>query len=331
LEFFILQCPDDNRRSAGRPSLLTPTQQADAERNRILSNLEGGKIAVKPAPKRGLLLWAGIGLGALALIGAAVAWVADGEAGDAATPGVVAADPPAAAKAREAAPADAFASLPVAAIHDEAGAAPAKPQSLKEMLSAAPAAAPKSGTEVLSKALESPPAAKPHADVLSKALESKPAGKARAESSAKSAPASKKDVAQARIERKHAAAQAKAKAKAKALAKAQDKTNSKAQGKALAKAPGKAPAKTLASDKPAARAKAKAEPDSDVTLLQALVAHAQANPEPPSKPSIEAQLKQCEQTGKAASADACRARVCIGRGGVEGPCKARAAKALSAS
>ncbi len=324
-----MQCPDDNRRSAGRPSLLTPTQQADAERNRILSNLEGGKIAVKPAPKRGLLLWAGIGLGALALIGAGVAWVADGEAGDAATPEVVAADPPAAAKPREAAPADAFASLPVAAIHDEAGAAPAKQQSLKEMLSAAPAAAPKSGTEVLSKALESPPAAKPHADVLSKALESKPAGKARAESSAKSAPASKKDVAQARIERKHAAAQAKAKAKAKALAKAkaQDKTNSKAQ----AKASSKAPARTLASDKPAARAKAKAEPDSDVTLLQALVAHAQANPEPPSKPSIEAQLKQCEQTGKAASADACRARVCVGRSGIEGPCKARAAKALSAS
>ncbi len=298
-------------RPAARPSLLTPNQQADLERNRILSNLEGGKIAaVEPSPRTGTRLWAGLGLGALALVAAGAAWFAGGDsaADEMAKPAVAA---PLAAKAAQPMLAPLPAAPATAAIHDDAVAAstaasPQKQESLHAMLNAPAASA--------------APAPKTGADVLSKALESSSAPKAAAGTSDEAA----SKVAQARIERKHAAAQAKAKAHARAEARAQQK----AQARALAKAQEKAPAKVQATAKADARPKRRSEPDSDVLLLQALVAHAQKHPESKGKPSVEAQLKQCAQGGKSGE-DACRARVCGGRGATEGACKAGAGKTVS--
>ncbi|WP_157406455.1 MULTISPECIES: hypothetical protein [unclassified Janthinobacterium] len=248
-------------------------------------------------------------MGALALI-AGGAWLVGDDAGDAPSePAVVAAAPPP-AKAMPVPPPTALA----AAIHDEghaadtAGPAP-RQQSLKDMLSAPPTPAPKASADVLSKALESP---------------STPAPTPRA-AAGRSGEAEKK-LAQARIERKHAAVQAKIKNKARAEEKAHAKALAKTQATAHAKAEAKTKAEATA--KANARKK-KAEPDSDVMLLQALVAHAQAHPEPVRKPSIEAQLKQCGQSGKDA-AESCRARVCVGRSGTDAACKpARSAKVLS--
>jgi hypothetical protein len=275
----------------------------EAERNRILSNLEGGGAAARGAARPRARWWVGIGLGALALV-AGGAWLADGDAGDTpAEPAVVAAAPAPA----KAAPAPAAA--PAATINDvghAAAAPPPKQQSLKEMLSAPSTPAPKASADVLSKALESPPA---------------PTRTPRA-AAGRSDEANKK-LAQARIERKHAEAQAKLKKKAQA--------KEKEQAKAVAKTRAKAEAKTRAEARAKANArKKKAEPDSDVTLLQALVAHAQAHPEPARRPGIEAQLKQCEQSGKDGAAESCRARVCAGRAGTDAACKpARSARALS--
>ena len=67
----------DEGRKAGRPSLLTPAQQAEAERNRILTTLESGRGAGKSAGQRERRRpsWLVVGLGALALLVAAGVWV----------------------------------------------------------------------------------------------------------------------------------------------------------------------------------------------------------------------------------------------------------------
>jgi hypothetical protein len=70
-----LRRSDKNQAGATRPSLLSPAQQAEADRNRILTNLEGGPGAGgKPGRRAGrrMALWAGTGIGVLAVVAAAV-------------------------------------------------------------------------------------------------------------------------------------------------------------------------------------------------------------------------------------------------------------------
>jgi hypothetical protein len=114
-----LQSSEESSKRSARPSLLTPAQQAEADRNRILTKLEHGKAqppAAASKPRRPLA-WGAAGLLALAAIGGGAFWTA-GDQPEAA-PTVLAAAPVAPVRTAEPEP------VPAAAIHDEP--APAKP------------------------------------------------------------------------------------------------------------------------------------------------------------------------------------------------------------
>lgn len=243
---------DDSPRLPARPSLLTQAQQAEADRNRILTTLEGGNTGSSARSRRGRLsLRKGMGAGAaLLLLVAAGVWLGQrGErTGD--DDGLAA---PVALPVATAAPAIVEAPPAAASIHDEAPSGAAVPQqSLSDMLDAGAVA-----TAAASNASAAHPG-----DVLSKALEtpSPPAAAA-------------KQVARA----------------ARPTAK---------------KTPAKVPAAT-----PARRAE-----DSDIALLSALLAHAQAAPAPKKTAAgLRAQLRQCAAL-KRDAAVACHARACQGHG-----------------
>ena len=259
----------DESPKPSRPSLLTPAQQEEADRNRILSTLESGSGAAKPAATRGRspLVWAGLGIALLMIAVGIGTYVTRESAHSEVMTSVAAASkelPPASAPApAPAAPAEVSAdevlasAAPAAVINDDRAAqqAPVKQESLSEMLNAGgePAVA----------------AAKPGHDVLSKALETPSAG---------------------------------APAPAKSAAKPVPRPKPKPVVKETKKAPAE-PATTP-------------EQESDIALLSALVAHAQAaeKAEAAKKPklSLKEQLAQCKKFGKTKAAE-CRARICEGR------------------
>ncbi len=148
---------DDSPRPSTRPSLLTPAQQAEADRNRILSHLEGGRRPA-PVPNEGkrrsrFVVWGAILMGAVLLL-ATGAWLGQRE--------TVAEEAPLLASTAPAPPAPPADTVSAAAsIREEEQ--PALPQqSLSEMLDAdlplpVPAPVPVHGTrDLLSKALETP-------------------------------------------------------------------------------------------------------------------------------------------------------------------------------
>lgn len=160
---------EDSPKPPPRPSLLTAAQQAEADRHRILTRLEGGRTAHPALAARGrgrAVRYGAMAATALLLL-AAGGWLGqrttDEQVASAAAPDLpVEAAPPVAART---APATAPASAPAPAlIRDEAPAAdPAPRQSLSEMLvagAAPPPGADRPAAGVLSKALErpSPPA-----------------------------------------------------------------------------------------------------------------------------------------------------------------------------
>lgn len=246
---------DDSPRAAARPSLLTPAQQAEADRNRILTTLQGGKAGAVAGGTPGgrLAVRYGAGVAAALLLLAVGVWL--GQRGADGQMPVSTALPDAVATVPQAPP-------EVARIHDEAPAAvdPAPQQSLNDMLTAAPVRI---------------PAAAPAGDVLSKALETPSAPAARA-----------------------------ARTPARSVPKA-------------AQPPAKKPA---AKAEPAPTASR--EEESDIALLAALVAHTQVAAVPAAPvASLQSQLQQCARL-KRAAADACRERVCKGRGAGNAQCKA---------
>lgn len=120
-----MQSSEERSKGAARPSLLTPAQQAEADRNRILTKLEHGTAEAPVKRPRGkMLAWGTTGVLAVALAGAAAFWTG-GERPVAPTAvAAVSALPPARvvtppAPAAEAPPAPASA----AAIHEEQPAA----------------------------------------------------------------------------------------------------------------------------------------------------------------------------------------------------------------
>ena len=143
-----MQSSEERRTGARMPSLLTPAQQAEADRNRILTKLEHGKADVPPVkgqPSR-KAAWGAAAALALALIGGAAFWMTDKPA---AAPVVLAAANVAPARAEPpAVRSPEPEAAPAATIHDEPGPA------------AVAAPAPKVEAE-----------AKPDADELRKALE----------------------------------------------------------------------------------------------------------------------------------------------------------------
>lgn len=180
-----MQRKDDSPKPS-RPSLLTPAQQEEADRNRILSTLESGG-AGKPAVKRrsrSRWVWAVLGASGLALLVAFGVWftreaahdemlasIADASKDVPSTPAqtpapasaaVVAA--PAAAAAAEVSADEVLSGGPAATINDEhpAQQAPEKQQSLSEMLNEGGQPSNKPSHDVLSKALETPSGAAAH-------------------------------------------------------------------------------------------------------------------------------------------------------------------------
>lgn len=115
-----MQSSEEPRKGAGRPSLLTPAQQAEADRNRILTKLEHGKTEVPAASrKRGrAMLWGATGALALALAGAA-AFNMSGDEPHAPQSAPVELAAASIAPARAANPAPAEVVVPAATIHDE--------------------------------------------------------------------------------------------------------------------------------------------------------------------------------------------------------------------
>ena len=271
----------DKTFSNGPPSLLTPAQQAEAERNRILSTLEasGGKRSAASSPKarhgsRAPWMWAFSGLLVAAVAGGAGLWY--GQQREPSAPVIVAAATPEVVAQTDVAANGAVApaaAAPATAIIEEDHQARSAPlpdaqPSLSEMLAAEPPA---------------PPAAGATGDVLSQALEA-PAGAALAAAAA--APVAAR-VAAGKTD--HASAPAKP----------------------------KPPVKRVATVKPAPKAvpKPAAAPDGDVMLLSALIAHAQAS-EPTTqtktRASLDQELAYCKKQPKAELA-ACRKRACDGR------------------
>jgi len=276
----------DKISSNGPPSLLTPAQQAEAERNRILSTLEasGGK-RTSPSPNaarasRAPWIWAFSGVLVAAVAGGAGLWY--GQQREPSAPLIVAAAAPENATQTDVtgtstvAPA---ADEPATAIIEEDHQARSAPlpdaqPSLSEMLAAEPSA---------------PPAAGATGDVLSQALEA-PSGAALAAAAA-----------------------------APVAAKAAANNTERAGAPAKPKPPVKRVAAAKPAPKPAAKSAPKAAPapaaDGDVMLLSALIAHAQAS-EPAvqsrTRASLEQELAYCKKQPKAELA-ACRKRACDGR------------------
>lgn len=179
-----MQSNDDSRRPSTRPSLLTPAQQAEADRSRILNHLEGGRRPA-PVPHEGgrigrWTVWGGMLAGALLLL-ATGAWLGQRETAAQAEPALASTAPAPETPAVASAPVTAAASIR----EEEQQALPQ--QSLSEMLDAgmpAPVPAPvPSPRDVLSKALETPqksapkaaPPKKPTAKPLNPAAPAKPA------------------------------------------------------------------------------------------------------------------------------------------------------------
>ncbi|GJI93817.1 hypothetical protein RugamoR57_05350 [Duganella caerulea] len=159
-----MQRQDDRPSKGGRPSLLSSEQQAEAERQRILSTLDSkpaaaapAKAAGKPPGKRsGLLVWGAAGAGVLAIVGGTLVWMSNTPDEDSLPLAVAATQAPPAA----AVPAPTESEVSTAAILEDSAsansAAEGKLPSLKEMLTAP--AKPASGTDELKKALERPQA-----------------------------------------------------------------------------------------------------------------------------------------------------------------------------
>lgn len=162
-----MQRQDDRPSKGGRPSLLSSEQQAEAERQRILSTLDSkpaaaapAKAAGKPAGKRsGLLVWGAAGVGVLAIVGGTLVWMSNTPDEDS-LPLAVAATPAPQPAPAAAAPASTESEVSTAAILEDTAsansAAEGKLPSLKEMLTAP--AKPASGRDELKQALERPQA-----------------------------------------------------------------------------------------------------------------------------------------------------------------------------
>lgn len=269
----------DKSPKSSRPSLLTPAQQAEAERNRILSTLESSGTAQKGTTGRPAWRWGALAAAVLALgAGAFYATQQDGDAPTVARAVPVAPLAPLAPAPAAVAGVPAAAAPATATIEDQAPAAdPAKPrQSLSDMLGDTPAAAPAPTKNVLSQALEAP-AAKPAG---------KPANKESGKGATKPASTKKSDAKATRTDQK-----------TEKHPFAKDVAGKDVAGKEVA-------------------GKGGAAPDGDVALLSALIAHDHAGDAPAAmvKPrlSLDQQLAACAGM-KGAKAARCHRRVCEGR------------------
>jgi len=313
-----LQHSDDRPTTSGRPSLLSTEQQAEADRHRILGGLDDSPEGPNGSKRK--YSWMAAALVAVVAIGAASAvWLAD----ESEAPIV-----PAASMAPLATPAPAapLASDP-APVLDQAPlspgvARPSNPEaenvSTAAILEDAPVleAGPlvpevkKAEEDELTKLLDQPAAAVGAAPVTAAKALDKPVAKV----DNKPVPAMVK-VADKPVANKTVVARP-----------APPKQVAKAAPKAV---PVKAEKHPLASAQPKKKNEVhpRAQVDSDVALLAALVAHSKAN-QPKRSSAAAEKLRQCEALGSDSEAEACRARLCASSAKKEAECKApRMAKA----
>ncbi|MFK3737280.1 hypothetical protein [Massilia sp. TN1-12] len=290
-----MQDQGDRPARPGRPSLLSTGPQAEPERQRILSSLEGtgakpaaAKPAAASAPaapgkSRGLV-WGVLGLGALVV--GAVAFALSSASHDA--------DPQIAAATPVHAPA-------AAAGHgDMPGAVAASPASSAASLAASLAAS--------SAAPVAPaPAGTADATPLAALAATTPPEPSTAAVLNDVAEPSANPLADMAPPARHAAGKG-----GEAKEKAATKREARAEQARLAQQKAKEKAKEKSQARPARR-----EADSDVVLLAALMAHMQ----PTNRKATPAeQLQVCKQYN-AAGEEQCRARVCEAAGRKEPACK----------
>ena len=270
----------DKIAKSSRPSLLTAAQQAEAERNRILSTLESngaGDPHAARQPGRPIWQWGALAVAAIALAAGALHW-----SGQDGAPERFAAAPvqPAApvARAEKTVAVTPPATATIEETHAEPASATPTPgtprQSLSDMLGAAPPAAPP-GKNVLSQALEAPG--------------QRPAEKADAKKPGKVENTSKKDAD-------------------KKADKHTDKKSDKKSDHRLAVKPNPG-------EKETSLRRAVPEPDGDVAILSALMAHAHASEAAAAvKPrrTLDQELAACRAM-KGQKAARCHERVCEGR------------------
>ena len=182
-----MQRDDERPPSTGRPSLLSKEQPADVDRNNILNGLESksgkpARAATVPAAKgRNKLVWgAAVGLGVLALVIGAAAWISAESDANSALADVAAArtpitPPPAPAEAPVVEPATATIVEETAAVSPPAD----NTRSLKDVLNDTPGAT-KPPRDELTAALERPHAAAKPKPKLAQATEHKKADKPQA-------------------------------------------------------------------------------------------------------------------------------------------------------
>jgi hypothetical protein len=161
-----LQSSDERGARPGKPSLLTPAQQAEADRNRILTKLEHGRADVAGAKgsRNRILAWGGVSVAAVALLTGGGLWLFGERTAEVPHQVSYAVTPAPAVAPSSPSPAGVDAGASAAVIHDEvpgavtpvvALAAPAQPVAATAAggpLDAAPA--PKPGPADLKAALE---------------------------------------------------------------------------------------------------------------------------------------------------------------------------------
>ena len=290
-----MQHSDQRPPPSGRPSLLSSEQQAEADRHRILSRLEGQSnakaVGDTPSGKK-RMPWLAAGAVVLALAAGATWWLAsEGDkdillanaAPTAATPAVASASVPGHASAPAETAALAAASPADAAV----GRGTAEDVSTAAILNDTPAIAEK--IEPAAVGLASSAAKKPGDDDLTSLLEhGLAAGK------------SKPGVAPSETApKKPAAAPAPTAAHAKPAS---------ATAKAAKKPTVGARAESTKATHRRADGKADAPVDSDVALLTALMAHMKATQ--PKTTRTAAKLRQCKSLSSVAAANDCGARIC---------------------
>ncbi len=330
-----MQHNDERPPTSGRPSLLSAEQQAEADRHRILGGLDDNPPNASAARSKRTYSWLAAALVTVVALGAgSAAWLSgEGEkeivlASSAPLPATPAPAVPLATDPMPQldgpmpqldAPADGD-DVSTAAILEDSPAlngAPAVPEQKKD-----------EGDE-LTKLLENPgpvSAAVP-ALVAAKAqgVSSAPKAKVAAKPKASSKPA-------ARPEARNVTPTSRAKPAARKTAQSRAAAPKNAP-KAVAKGAVKPEKHPLAVTpvKKKGEVHPKANADSDVALLAALVAHSKAV-QPKRGTSAAEKLRQCKALGSVSDAEACRERLCASSAKKEAQCRAaRIAKAPSES
>ena len=286
-----MQHKDESGRSS-KPSLLTPAQQAEADRNRILSQLETGKAgkpAVRRARSRGAMIGAAVAVLALA---AGIGWMMQGRDADRQLAAVAAAGKDDVARAGTGAAG--AAGTAVAATATPAGTDTASDTAAATTGAATPsdAAAPAAVIQE-DKVAQAQDKEQSLSDMLDEGGTPVKADHAALANTLEATPAAAKTAA------------------------------SRTQQKVVAKEKAKPKSTTVA--KAPREPEATPEQENDIALLSALITHAQAEERAaaPKKPRVplKEQLAQCKKLGGAKAAQ-CHERVCDGRSKT-GECKVR--------